>query len=335
MVDDDPGEAGMIGHNDKWAEQARSNRRQFASGPFGLMLALLFAVSACGEAPQQDRRKVVAAACTGLTEPGMVWIAGGHFTMGEDARYSEEGPPREVEVAGFWMSQTEVTNAQFSRFVAATGYRTEAERDPPSLPGAPPEMLLPGSAVFRVPTSDNRNWWNWVPGASWRNPSGPESAIDGRDNDPVVQVTYNDALAYAQWAGLSLPSEEQWEFAARAGAESLPEPKDAAGNPTANYYQGVFPARDLGEDGFTARAPVGCFPANAFGLHDMIGNVWEWTTAAARPGLPVNVIKGGSYLCAANYCARYRPAARQFQERDLGTDHIGFRLVDNQLPAPR
>ncbi len=310
-------------------------RRSEPNAPLGLLLPVLLAVSACGEAPPQDTSKQTASTCTGLAEPGMVWVPGGRFTMGENARYPEEGPPREVEVAGFWMSRTEVTNSEFAAFVAATGYRTEAERDPPAMPGAPPEMLQPGSAVFRVPTPDNRNWWAWVVGANWQHPSGPQSAIAGRDRDPVVQVTYNDALAYARWAGLSLPSEEQWEFAARAGADALPEPKDSSGAPTANYYQGVFPARDLGEDGFTARAPVGCFPANAFGLHDMIGNVWEWTTAEARPGQPVNIIKGGSYLCAANYCARYRPAARQFQERDLGTDHIGFRLVDNARPAPR
>ncbi|WP_374139355.1 formylglycine-generating enzyme family protein [Sphingomonas sp.] len=292
-----------------------------------LLLPVLLSVSACSAAPQQDALEQTAAACTGLSEPAMVWIPGGRFIMGEQARYPEEGPPRAVEVAGFWMSATEVTNAQFAKFVAATGYRTEAERRPPQLAGAPPEMLQPGSAVFRVPTPDNGNWWGWVPGANWRHPSGPHSTIAGRDNDPVVQVSWNDARAYAKWAGLSLPSEEQWEFAARAGAAALPDPKDASGKPTANYYQGVFPARDLGEDGFTGRAPVGCFAANAFGLHDMIGNVWEWTTSAARPGQPVNVIKGGSYLCAANYCARYRPAARQFQERDLGTDHIGFRVV--------
>lgn len=300
-----------------------------------ILVWLLLALSACGDAGVADPAEQAAAACTGLAKPKMVWIKGGRFTMGADARYPEEGPPRDMEVAGFWMSRTEVTNAQFAAFVAATGYRTEAERDPPALPGAPPEMRKPGSAVFRVPTSENRNWWSWVPGASWRHPSGPQSAISGRDTDPVVQVTYNDALAYARWAGLSLPSEEQWEFAARAGSAALPEPKDASGKPAANYYQGVFPARDLGDDGFTARAPVGCFPANAFGLHDMIGNVWEWTTNESRPGQPTNVIKGGSFLCAANYCARYRPAARQFQERDLGTDHIGFRVVDNELPSPR
>ena len=312
----------------------RRTRLQIASASLGVLWVML-AVSACGEAPTKDTPQPAAATCAGLAEPSMVWITGGTFTMGADARYPEEGPPRDVKVAGFWMSRTEVTNAEFAAFIAATGYRTEAERDPPVLPGAPPEMRLPGSAVFRVPTPSNPNWWAWMPGANWQHPSGPQSSITGRERDPVVQVTYNDALAYARWAGLSLPTEEQWEFAARAGAEALPEPKDAAGKPTANYYQGVFPARDLGEDGFTARAPVGCFPANRFGLHDMIGNVWEWTTKEATPGQPVNVIKGGSFLCAANYCARYRPAARQFQERDLGTDHIGFRLVDNQRPAPR
>lgn len=243
-----------------------------------LLLSLLVALAACDGAQISDTPAQAAASCTGLSKPAMVWIAGGRFTMGEAARYPEEGPPREAAVTGFWMSQTEVTNAQFAAFVAATGYRTEAERDPPALPGAPPEMRLPGSAVFRLPTPDNRNWWAWVPGANWQHPSGPQSTIAGRETDPVVQVTYNDALAYARWAGLSLPSEEQWEFAARAGAEALPEPKDTEGKPIANYYQGVFPARDLGEDGFTARAPVGCFPANAYGLHDMIGNVWEWTT---------------------------------------------------------
>ena len=276
-----------------------------------------------------------------LTSGGseMVWIEGGRMTLGADPKYPEEGPPRDVKVEGFWISATEITNAQFAQFVKATGYKTEAERDPPELPGAPPEMLQPGSAVFRVPSADNPNWWSWVPGAQWRNPSGPGSSIEGRGNDPVVQVTYNDALAYAQWAGHSLPNEDQWEFAARAGEAALPVPVSQSGKAKANYYQGVFPARDLGEDGFTSRAPVGCFEANAFGLYDMIGNVWEWTTSAARPGQPQtpqarHIIKGGSFLCAANYCARYRPSARQFQERDLGTDHIGFRVVDTSRPAP-
>lgn len=294
-------------------------------------------LAGCSAAEDTNSPVASGALCEGIADAQMIWVEGGTFTMGENPQYREEGPPQEVTVAGFWMSRTEVTNAQFAKFVAETGYVTQAERPPPQLPGAPPEMLEAGSAVFRVPTPDNPNWWAWGVGAQWRSPSGGESTIEGRDNDPVVQVTYADALAYAEWAGMSLPSEEQWEYAASAGSDSLPEPKDASGAPQANYYQGVFPAKDLGQDGYTSRAPVGCFEPSAYGLHDMIGNVWEWTTSSAgrtdAPG-PVNVIKGGSFLCAANYCARYRPAARQFQERDLGTDHIGFRLVDTKRAPP-
>jgi formylglycine-generating enzyme required for sulfatase activity len=292
-----------------------------------LVAALALLLADCAEESGRKPTDAGAPSCPGIAKRKMVWIEGGTFTMGEAARYREEGPPRTVSVEGFWISTTEVTNAQFAEFVEATGYRTEAERDPPQLAGAPPEMLVPGSAVFRIPTPDNPNWWQWVPGADWRHPNGPGSSIAGRSNNPVVQVTYNDALAYARWAGASLPTEEQWEFAARAGGAALPEPLDADGKPQANYYQGAFPARDIGSDGYTSRAPVGCFAANAYGLHDMIGNVWEWTTSQPAAGQPANVIKGGSFLCAANYCARYRAAARQFQERDLGTDHIGFRVV--------
>lgn len=297
--------------------------------------ALLMA--ACGDgaeragqaAPASDR-----ASCAGLPASEMVWVEGGTFAFGDEARLPEEGPARQTTVEGFWISSTEVTNAQFAEFVAQTGYVTEAERPPPVLPGAPPEMQQPGSAVFRVPTQDNPNWWVWVNGAQWRHPDGPESGIEGRGNHPVVQVSYSDALAYAEWAGVSLPTEEQWEYAARGGQPSRSEPRDDDGIVQANYYQGVFPRKDTGEDGFISRAPVGCFEANAFGLHDMIGNVWEWTASGPDTGRKVNIIKGGSYLCASNYCARYRPAARQFQERDLATDHIGFRVVDNERPAP-
>jgi formylglycine-generating enzyme required for sulfatase activity len=292
-----------------------------------LLAGLALLLANCRDGSGHTQPGAAAPACAGIARRKMVWIEGGSFNMGEAARYREEGPPRTVAVDGFWISQTEVTNAQFAEFVRATGYRTEAERDPPNLAGAPPDMRKPGSAVFRVPTADNPNWWNWVPGADWRHPNGPGSAITGRDNDPVVQVTYHDALAYARWAGLSLPTEAQWEYAARAGAAAAPEPIDANGKPQANYYQGVFPARDVGTDGYTSRAPVGCFKPNPYGLHDMIGNVWEWTSSQPQEGTPANVIKGGSFLCAANYCARYRAAARQFQERDLGTDHIGFRVV--------
>ncbi|MXO90869.1 formylglycine-generating enzyme family protein [Pontixanthobacter aquaemixtae] len=298
-------------------------------GVIGLAL-LLASCTAADDEPD-------AVSCRGISDGGMIWVDGGTFPMGENPNYPEEGPMRLVEVDGFWIGTTEVTNSQFARFVEETGYVTAAEMDPPPMPGAPPDMLVPGSAVFRVPTPDDRNWWVWVPGAMWRTPSGPESAIDGRGNDPVVQIAYQDAQAYAEWAGMSLPSEEQWEYAARAGETALPEPVDSSGKALANTYQGAFPAQDMGEDGFTSRAPVGCFEANGFGLHDMIGNVWEWTTTnAGRADAvePVKVIKGGSFLCAANYCARYRPAARQFQERGLGTDHIGFRLVDNERSAP-
>lgn len=301
------------------------------------VLAVAWLLVSCEQNGDQKDAKLAAQSCVGLTGSEMVWIPGGEFTMGESPRYGEEGPPENKKVSGFWMDVHEVTNAEFAQFVKATGYKTSAERNPPKFDGAPPEMLLPGSAVFSAPTQESRQWWRWVVGAQWRNPNGPADTIIGKDRDPVVQITYQDALAYALWAGKELPTEAQWEFAARAGGDALPEPVDQQGKPQANYYQGVFPVKDLASDGYVGRAPVGCFPPNAYGLYDMIGNVWEWTNSnGSRPdaGEPVQIIKGGSYLCAANYCARYRPAARQFQEQSLGTDHIGFRLIDNRKDAP-
>ena len=301
------------------------------------MLALLVSCQQAEPAPQAPDEVAQAANCIKPANGEMVWVPGGKFVMGANPQYPEEGPPRLVEVKGFWMDAHEVTNAQFAAFVKATGYRTMAERQPPRIAGAPPEMMQPGSAVFTVPGPENPTWWRWVVGADWRHPSGPTTGIDGQDAMPVVQIAYQDAQAYARWAGKQLPSEEQWEFAARGGAPEAPEPVGSDGKPQANYYQGAFPVRDLGTDGFLGRAPVGCFKPNGYGLYDMIGNVWEWTTAAgqrADAGEAVNVIKGGSFLCAANYCARYRPAARQFQERGLGTDHIGFRLIDTRRSPP-
>ena len=263
---------------------------------------------------------------------GRLSIPAGSFVMGEDPRYPEEGPPRQIFVQAFQLDVHEVTNAQFRSFIEQTGYRTTAERMPPLRTGAPPEMLKPGSATFTVPARPGDSWWTWTPSANWRHPEGDRSTIDGKASDPVVQVSFEDAQAYAKWAGGSLPTEEQWEYAARAGIPSSPEPVDERGRQQANSYQGVFPVRDLGEDGFTGRAPVGCFKPNEFGLFDMIGNVWEWTSSSRNAVDRRNVIKGGSYLCARNYCARYRPAARQFQELDLGTNHIGFRLAYPAAP---
>ncbi len=311
---------------------------RWANAAAGL-LALLGGCAQSEPAPQAPDKSAQAARCTEPGESQMVWIPGGKFVMGANPQYPEEGPPRQVEVTGFWMDAHEVTNAQFAAFVKATGYRTMAEREPPQAAGVPPAMRQPGSAVFTVPSPQNPTWWRWVVGADWRHPSGPGMGmgLDGQDAMPVVQIAYQDAQAYARWAGKQLPSEEQWEFAARGGAPEMPEPVGSDGKPQANYYQGVFPFQDLGTDGFRGRAPVGCFKPNGYGLYDMIGNVWEWTSAVgqrADDSEAVHVIKGGSFLCAANYCARYRPAARQFQERGLGTDHIGFRLIDPHRAPP-
>ncbi|NNC72139.1 MAG: formylglycine-generating enzyme family protein [Sphingomonadaceae bacterium] len=289
-------------------------------------------LAGCGESPDTaDVAEMAAQAdtpsCLTADLGETVLIEGGSFVMGADPRLPEEGPPREMTVESFRIDAHEVTNAQFAAFVEATGYVTVAERDPPPLPGAPPEMLQPGSAVFTTPSRDDPRWWRWVVGAEWRHPSGPDSDIADAANQPVVQVAYEDAQAYAEWAGGALPSEAQWEYAALGGEAARDEPMSPNGTPSANFYQGVFPRRDLGEDGFTGRAPAGCYPPNGYGLYDMIGNVWEWTTAEGRGVPDAGVIKGGSFLCAANYCARYRPAARQFQERGLGADHIGFRVV--------
>jgi formylglycine-generating enzyme len=285
----------------------------------------------------------------------LVDVPGGSFRMGSTSFYPEEAPIHTATVADFAIEASPVTNAQFAEFVSATGYVTIAERelDPALYPGADPAALVPGGLVFRpsagpVNLSDWRQWWVWMPGANWRHPFGPGSGIDDKQDHPVVQVAYADAAAYAGWAGRRLPTEAEWEFAARAGATTTyPWGEEAApgGKLMANTWQGRFPYRNDGAEGWTGTSPVGIFPPNGFGLVDMIGNVWEWTTtiftAHHRPdgamqspccGPAVDpavnqTLKGGSHLCAPEYCHRYRPAARSPQSQDSATTHIGFRCA--------
>ncbi len=274
---------------------------------------------------------------------GMVQVPAGSFEPGSTQGYPDERPVGRVAVATFWIDRTETSNAQFTAFVQATAYVTEAERQGGAAVFKPPR---PGQAVLV------NAWWSFVRGANWRHPDGPASSLAGRDNQPVVLVTRADAQAYARWLGHDLPTEAQWEWAARANGQGellAREPRNAEGRPVANYWQGSFPDINTGEDGYPALAPVGCYPANGFGLHDMIGNVWEWTADPYRgPRQPhgngdplasaqaaghapavdaLFVIKGGSFLCAADYCVRYRAAARQPQEGGLGASHVGFRTV--------
>lgn len=300
----------------------------------------------------------------------MCRIAGGTFRMGSDTHYLEERPARPVFVDGFWIDKYTVTNAEFARFVAATGYQTIAERplDPALYPGALPGMLVPGALVFHmtsgpVDTHDIRNWWRYVPGASWCHPTGASSTIEGLEAHPVVHVALADAEAYATWAGKSLPTEAEWEFAARGGLDGAEfawgDELTPSGRHMANIWQGPFPWRNFAADGFAGTAPVGSFPANGYGLFDMAGNVWQWTTdwysatgqvktkdaccvphnprggviegsydpTQPRIHIPRKVVKGGSYLCAPAYCRRYRPAARQAQMVDSAMSHLGFRCI--------
>ncbi len=309
------------------------------------------------------------------TPPGMVWIPGGTFTMGskDDSSRVNEGPPHAVKVDGFWIDQITVTNADFERFVKATGYITTAEKVPSweeirkQLPPGTkkPEglSLEAGSMVFTpsvgpVDRSDMRNFWRWVPGANWRHPEGPGSSIADRMNHPVVQVSWFDATAYAKWAGKRLPTEAEWEFAARGGLEQKKFPwgdtDTLGGKFMANTWQGDFPYHDTGADGFVGTAPVRSFPANRYGLYDMVGNVWQWCNDWYRPDAyakranepschnpagpesswnPHNpqqeqrVTKGGSFLCHISYCESYRPSARRGTPPDTGMSHIGFRCV--------
>lgn len=299
----------------------------------------------------------------------MVWIPAGAFTMGSDDGYPEERPAHRVHVDGFWIDRCTVTNAAFAEFVRSTGYVTVAERPlrPEDYPGVDPAALVPGSAVFRPPrgpvdlTTDPGSWWHYQPGASWRHPEGPDSSIDRRGDHPVVHVCFDDAAEYARWAGKAVPTEAQWERAARGGLEARAfcwgDELHPDGRVVANIWRGTFPSQNR-----KSRPPgteaVGSYPPNGYGLYDMAGNVWEWTTDFWRPGhrasdaagscctmkrnprgpetalaeglapgIPLRVLKGGSFLCAPNYCARYRPAARIPQASDTAAVHIGFRCI--------
>lgn len=305
----------------------------------------------------------------------MVWLAGGRFLMGSDAHYPEEAPAHSVQLDGFFIDRTPVTNRDFTDFVAATGHVTLAERKPDAVdyPGADPRLLVAGSLVFVPPTragdpQDWTRWWTFVAGASWRNQQGPGSDLAGLDEHPVVHVCHADAEAYARWCGKALPTEAEWEFAARGGLEGAAfawgDELAPGGVHLANTWQGAFPRENLALDGYVGTSPVTAFPPNGYGLLDLIGNVWEWTddwfrprhTApsakrcclprnprgglleeslddhAPGPGLPRKVLKGGSHLCAPSHCQRYRPAARQPQTIDTGSVHIGFRCVRRLSP---
>ena len=291
----------------------------------------------------------------------MVWIPGATFLMGSTNGQPDEGPVHEVTVGGFWMDKTEVTNEQFQKFVEAAGYVTIAERKPDAkdFPDAPPEALVPGALVFSPPEGEaglenHFAWWKYVPGANWRHPEGPGSTIAGREQHPVVHVAWEDALAYVKWAGRRLPTEAEWEHAARGGLHSQPyiwgAAKPAAWKTTANIWQGKFPSANSREDGFRETAPVASYTANGYGLHDMAGNVWEWCADWYRPdyfavspklnpqgpdssedpgepGMPKRVIRGGSFLCSDVYCSGYRPSARMKSSPDTGLSHTGFRGV--------
>lgn len=288
---------------------------------------------------------------------GEVHLPGGEVVLGAAGLHPEEGPPKTVAVGPFSIDRTEVTNDQFAEFVRATGYVTLAERapDPQLYPGLPPEALKPSSLVFvgadTKADGDPGHWWRVVDGANWRKPQGPSSSIKGQGRRPVVHIGYEDALAYARWRQRDLPTEAEWELAARGGlknkayewGDAPPDPN----KPRANTWQGVFPAVDTGGDGYRAQtAPVGCYAPNGLGLSDMSGNVWEWTGDWYLPGhehgetgpdidmaivptdgAPKHVIKGGSFLCSDDFCLRYRPAARQAGPPDTGSSHIGFRTV--------
>jgi formylglycine-generating enzyme len=310
---------------------------------------------------------------------GMIWVAGGEFTMGtsDPASFPNERPAHRVQVDGFWIDEHDVTNAQFAKFVEATGYVTTAEKKPdweelkkelpPDTPKPDDSVLVAGSLVFTptshpVPLNDLSAWWRWVPGACWRHPEGPDSSIAGREKHPVVQISWYDAVAYAKWAGKRLPTEAEWEYAARGGLEGKRyvwgNEFRPGGKYMANTWQGLFPVSNTADDGFVGTSPVESFPANGYGLYDMAGNVWQWCSDwyrvdaftqiatqlanknvcrdtggpleswdPADPNAPKRVVKGGSFLCNPSYCESYRPSARRGTPPDTGSSHTGFRCA--------
>lgn len=316
-------------------------------GRLALALVMLGLSAACGGRGAEPAAGPVACMSVETPSPadpaaGMVWIPGGTVTIGADEFFPEERPQRTLAVDGFWIARHEVTNREFEAFVAATGYVTVAEQADPSGSAARGGGAVFDPGVHVRDWSDISAWWRLDPTANWRQPRGEGSSVTGRPNDPVVQIAYADALAYARWRGHELPGEAEWEMAARGG---LPAARYVWGNEArpggaikANHWQGAFPIEDSGEDGHVGRAPVGCYEPNGFGLYDMAGNVWEWTRdswgqAGAMPGM--RVIKGGSFLCSDSYCHRYRPAARQPGDETFSTEHLGLRTIWRGPPPQR
>ena len=340
-----------------------------------VLFSLVICLFHCKERDHENKIAITDASYSGEKPAGMVWIPGGEFIMGtnDQQSYDHERPAHAVKVNGFWMDETEVTNKQFKDFVDATGYVTVAERKPdwkelkkqlpPGTPRPHDSLLVAGSLKFTPPDkpvmlNDYSQWWSWAPGVNWKRPEGEKSGLKARWNYPVVHIAYEDAVAYCKWAAKRLPTEAEWEFASQGGNEKLRygwgNELAPQGRYMANIFQGSFPNHDLAQDGFSSTSPVKSFPPNQYGLYDMIGNVWEWTSDLYDPGyftiisensLSVNpkgpdksfdpnepyavkyVTKGGSFLCASDYCTNYRPSARQATAFDSGQSHIGFRCV--------
>ncbi|MEO1514170.1 MAG: formylglycine-generating enzyme family protein [Bacteroidota bacterium] len=380
-----------------WYEPCISKRLQMGRRPVLCLVIIVLFLSACSDPaskspqhchdaslnspplPENDFLLAVAAITPDSSQvhssEGMTLIPGDVFDMGGDNEQArpDEFPKHKVQINDFWMDQYEVSNAQFAAFVQATGYQTIAERPidlealmkqlPPGTPPPPKEMLQPGALVFHIPNSekaayDVSDWWTFTAGANWRHPQGPDSSIEGKENQAVVQIAWYDALAYAKWAGKRLPTEAEWEYAARGGQANEVYPWGnqpiEQGAAKANYWQGRFPTNNLVEDGHERVAPTGSFVPNGYGLYDMAGNVWEWCADwyhaqyyrqlagqevndnpsgpdqshdPSMPGMPQKVVRGGSFLCNDSYCSGYRVAARMKSSPDTGLEHTGFRCV--------